>query len=174
MLFVRKMAHFQTQIILVSVLLFKLSCTIRVSELYPYGSVFGDKRLPEYMEDVSSPEVKLTTPVKFFRREYDTIYVNSPNNVKLLLIQKHLNFFFNCRSMKMVFSVFWQKFRVTSMLSFPWITQLSQLCIRMLIVEDLELFGTDQAKIQIYWIVPNQNFNLFFRMPEISDLKNCL
>lgn len=46
-------------------------------QFYPFGANHGDAHLPKDVEDVSSPEVKLKTAIKFFTREYVGIYVSS-------------------------------------------------------------------------------------------------
>ena len=46
------------------------------NDLFPFGPPAGDSRLAADAEDVSSPEVDLGTTVKFFGREYSTIYVS--------------------------------------------------------------------------------------------------
>ena len=64
-------------IILISTLL-ALSNGLFVSQLYPFGSQNGDIELPAQIEeDVSSSEIRLNTPVKFFDREYKSIFVSA-------------------------------------------------------------------------------------------------
>ena len=53
-----------------------LSRGVRSNDLFPFGSPAGDERLPADAEDISSPEVSLATNVKFFDREYGSIYVS--------------------------------------------------------------------------------------------------
>ena len=51
---------------------------IFVSDLYPFGTTWGDKVLDtQNLEDVSSQEIKLNTSVKFFDRDYDSIFVST-------------------------------------------------------------------------------------------------
>jgi hypothetical protein len=45
-------------------------------QFYPFGAKLGDAQLPKATEDVSSSEIRLKTPVKFFSREYSGIYVS--------------------------------------------------------------------------------------------------
>ena len=48
-----------------------------VSDLYPFGLTNGDQKLStDYDEDTSSPEIKLGTNVKFFSREFGSIFVS--------------------------------------------------------------------------------------------------
>ena len=50
-----------------------------VSDLYPFGAQNGDTQLPtQDQEDISSMEIKLNTAVKFFDREYKSIFVSFP------------------------------------------------------------------------------------------------
>ena len=44
-------------------------------DLFPFGEPQGDKKLPSDNEDVSSAEIALSTNVKFFSRQYGSIYV---------------------------------------------------------------------------------------------------
>ena len=55
---------------------FTLSEALFISQLYPYGSQFGDQMLPNDVEDVSSSEIKLETSIKFFKRNHQSIFVN--------------------------------------------------------------------------------------------------
>ena len=55
------------------------------NDLFPYGSPSGDDRLPPDTEDISSPEINLNTPVKFFSREYGSVYVSSAKTYERLL-----------------------------------------------------------------------------------------
>ena len=48
-------------------------------ELFPYGPQAGDQQLPPNNEDVSSKEISLDTHIKFFGREYGSIYVSYLN-----------------------------------------------------------------------------------------------
>ena len=50
-------------------------------ELFPYGPQAGDQQLPPNKEDVSSQEISLNTHIKFFGREYGSIYVSSSGPV---------------------------------------------------------------------------------------------
>ena len=45
-------------------------------QFYPFGAKHGDANLPKGSEDVSTSEIRLKTPVKFFTREYSGIYVS--------------------------------------------------------------------------------------------------
>ena len=45
-------------------------------DLYPFGRPAGDNQLPSDSEDVSTPEISLNTTVKFFSREYWSIFVS--------------------------------------------------------------------------------------------------
>ena len=48
-----------------------------VTDLYPFGLTNGDQKLStDYDEDTSSPEIKLGTNVKFFSREFGSIFVS--------------------------------------------------------------------------------------------------
>ena len=57
---------------------------IEKSDLYPYGASVGDQKLPsksKYVnhtdeDDVSSPEIRLNTYIKFYSSEYGAIYVS--------------------------------------------------------------------------------------------------
>jgi hypothetical protein len=50
----------------------------------PFGSAAGDSRLPSDSEDISSAEVPLSTNVKFFAREYGSVYVRQMHaNIQL-------------------------------------------------------------------------------------------
>ena len=50
---------------------------IFVSDLYPFGTSWGDKVLEnQNIEDISSQEIKLNTSIKFFDRNYDSIFVS--------------------------------------------------------------------------------------------------
>ena len=63
---------------------------IFVSDLYPFGTTWGDTVLDtQNLEDVSSQEIKLNTSVKFFDRNYDSIFVST-----LLMI---LKLYRNCK-----------------------------------------------------------------------------
>ncbi len=69
----------------ISFFLLPLCSGLFVSELYPFGTQYGDKLLQCYdQEDVSSQEIKLNTSVKFFSRKFDGIFVStfpiSPDN----------------------------------------------------------------------------------------------
>jgi hypothetical protein len=62
-----------------SCLLFLLASpgfSIPKDQFYPFGAKHGDSSLPEGIEDVSSAEIRLKTPIKFFTREYSGIYVS--------------------------------------------------------------------------------------------------
>ena len=49
-----------------------------VSDLYPFGTSWGDTVLEnQNTEDISSQEIKLNTSVKFFDRNYDSIFVST-------------------------------------------------------------------------------------------------
>ena len=51
---------------------------IFVSDLYPFGTSWGDKvLLTQNIEDVSSQEIKLNVSVNFFDRNYDSIFVST-------------------------------------------------------------------------------------------------
>ena len=57
--------------------------TLYVSELYPYGISNGDKTLPtSNQEDISSQEIKLNTSIRFFDRDYDSIFVSTKSKPK--------------------------------------------------------------------------------------------
>ena len=74
--------------LILSVLLWCQVCHgLYVSDMYPFGEAYGDTKLStEYDEDISSAEIKLGTKVKFFSREYKSIFVSiffynfSPSN----------------------------------------------------------------------------------------------
>lgn len=51
------------------------SQTVDLPDLYPFGTLEGDHRLPPDQEDISSHEIRLKTPVKFYSSVYTTIYV---------------------------------------------------------------------------------------------------
>ena len=61
-----------------TILLISGSKGIFVSDLYPFGTTWGDKVLDtQNLEDVSSQEIKHNMSVKFFDRNYDSIFVSS-------------------------------------------------------------------------------------------------
>ena len=73
--------------LILSVLLWGQVCHgLYVSDMYPFGEAYSDTKLStEYDEDISSAEIKLGTNVKFFSREYKSIFVRilynfSPSN----------------------------------------------------------------------------------------------
>jgi hypothetical protein len=49
--------------------------SISKDQFYPFGAKAGDLKLPKNAEDISSSEIRLKTPIKFFSREYNGIYV---------------------------------------------------------------------------------------------------
>jgi len=51
------------------------SSALSSSDLFPFGASSEDSSLAAGAEDVSSSEVALNVPVKFFDREYGSIYV---------------------------------------------------------------------------------------------------
>ena len=55
--------------------LLSLAKSLRLSEFYPYGDAYRDQSLPSDVEDISSPEIRLNTSIKFFNREYGSIFV---------------------------------------------------------------------------------------------------
>ena len=58
---------------------------IFVSDLYPFGTTWGDTVLDtQNFEDVSSQEIKLNTSVKFFDRNYDSIFVSTLLSISYL------------------------------------------------------------------------------------------
>lgn len=57
---------------------FSLGSGLFMSELYPFGLKYGDTALPANIEDVSSPEFRLNTTIKFYGRQYSSIYVRHP------------------------------------------------------------------------------------------------
>ena len=63
--------------LILSVLLWGQVCHgLYVSDMYPFGEAYSDTKLStEYDEDISSAEIKLGTNVKFFSREYKSIFV---------------------------------------------------------------------------------------------------
>ena len=66
-----------------------------VSQLYPFGNQYGDIALPNDMEDFSSPEIKLQTPINFFQRQYQSIFVNENGLLSFLTeIPSFFNFEF--------------------------------------------------------------------------------
>ena len=75
------------------ILLFILQVNgLYVSDLYPFGIANGDQKLStEYDEDTSSPEIKLGTNVKFFSREFGSIFVSLFSNT---FSYERLNCFF--------------------------------------------------------------------------------
>ena len=64
--------------LILSVLLWGQFCQgLYVSDMYPFGEAYSDTKLStEYDEDISSAEIKLGTNVKFFSREYKSIFVS--------------------------------------------------------------------------------------------------
>ena len=76
------------RLILSVLLLGQVSHGLFVSDMYPFGQAYSDTKLDtEYDEDISSAEIKLGTNVKFFSREYRSIFVslnfNFPSNRSL-------------------------------------------------------------------------------------------
>ena len=76
------------RLILSVLLLGQVSHGLFVSDMYPFGQAYSDTKLDtEYDEDISSAEIKLGTNVKFFSREYRSIFVslnfNFPSNRNL-------------------------------------------------------------------------------------------
>ena len=57
--------------------LVRVSHGLRKDELFPYGPTSGDEQLPPNSEDVSSQEIALDTHIKFFGREYGSVYVRN-------------------------------------------------------------------------------------------------
>ena len=59
---------------------------ISLDQLFPYGLQFGDSPLlqGEGMEDASSTEVHLSVPLKYFQREYLSLFVNENGLVSFL------------------------------------------------------------------------------------------
>jgi len=55
--------------------------SISKDQFYPFGAKAGDLRLPKNSEDISSSELRLKTPIKFFSREYNGIYVSKTYKV---------------------------------------------------------------------------------------------
>lgn len=54
-----------------------LTNAISVTDLYPFGTRYGDKVLAnQNQEDISSQEIKLNTTVQFFSRSYTGIFVS--------------------------------------------------------------------------------------------------
>ena len=51
--------------------------SISKDQFYPFGAKAGDSKLPKNSEDISSSELRLKTPIKFFSREYTGIYVSN-------------------------------------------------------------------------------------------------
>ena len=64
-------------------LLLDVASSLRRSDLFPFGSRSGDSRLPADTEDVSSPEVALGVNVKFFGRDYESIFVSAFGNTDI-------------------------------------------------------------------------------------------
>ena len=50
--------------------------SLRHDQLIPFGRNAGDDHLPRDVEDMSSPEINLNINVKFFSREYGSIFVS--------------------------------------------------------------------------------------------------
>ena len=72
--------------ILSLIILLPLTNGLFVSDLYPFGTEYGDKLLQNKdQEDISSQEIKLNTSVKFFSRSYDGIFVSFHAYVKVQL-----------------------------------------------------------------------------------------
>ncbi|KAF0308455.1 Sushi, nidogen and EGF-like domain-containing protein 1 [Amphibalanus amphitrite] len=46
------------------------------SEFFPYGAEVYDDVLPK-KDEISSPELKFTTPLLFYKQEYNGAYINS-------------------------------------------------------------------------------------------------
>ncbi len=57
--------------------IFVISSGLTLSDLYPFGARNRDLSLPSDIEDISSPEIGLNTTIKFFNREYESIFVSS-------------------------------------------------------------------------------------------------
>ena len=65
------------RLILSVLLLGQVSHGLFVSDMYPFGQAYSDTKLDtEYDEDISSAEIKLGINVKFFSREYRSIFVS--------------------------------------------------------------------------------------------------
>ena len=61
-----------------TILLISGSKGILLSDLYPFGTTWGDTVLDtQNLEDVSSQEIKHNMSVKFFDRNYDSIFVST-------------------------------------------------------------------------------------------------
>nr|XP_040583540.1 nidogen-like [Lepeophtheirus salmonis] len=71
-------------ILLLTSTLFGLTQSLSESELVPFGRSYGDQSLPKDVEDISSPELELDVNVKFFGREYGSIFVNENGLVSFL------------------------------------------------------------------------------------------
>ena len=70
-----------------AVLLFSQVNALYVSDMYPFGEAFSDTKLDtEYDEDISSAEIKLDTNVKFFSREFSSIFVSFNSIVIFILV----------------------------------------------------------------------------------------
>lgn len=46
-------------------------------ELFPNGARYGDQQLPKDVDDVSSSEIHLKTPILFYEQIFSSIYINS-------------------------------------------------------------------------------------------------
>lgn len=62
-----------------------LTNAISVSDLYPFGTHYGDKVLANHdQEDISSQEIKLNTSVQYFSRSYSAIFVSQTYFLKFI------------------------------------------------------------------------------------------
>ena len=66
----------ETFIISSCLLLISTVFSLPKDQFYPFGAKNGDATLPKGSEDVSTSEIRLKTPIKFFTREYSGIYVS--------------------------------------------------------------------------------------------------
>ncbi|XP_037086698.1 nidogen-like, partial [Pollicipes pollicipes] len=52
-------------------------------DFLPFGTDYGDQALPN-MDEVSSPEIKLSTPLLYYNQQYQGVYVNTNGMVSFL------------------------------------------------------------------------------------------
>ena len=55
--------------------------SISLDQLFPYGLQFGDSPLLPGREDATSTEVHLKVPLKYFQRDYHSLFVSSLRTV---------------------------------------------------------------------------------------------
>ena len=57
-------------------LLLPATRAISLDQLFPYGLQFGDSPILPGREDAASTEVKLKVPLKYYQREYSSLFVS--------------------------------------------------------------------------------------------------